>query len=85
MERLRLDYVGELAREAAADPAAGATVVAIGIQPFVMGTPLVPRRCGASWPACKSRGWSGSPTLNRRCSPPVRSSSPRSDKAPACA
>lgn len=39
LERLWLDYVGELAREAAANPDRGATVVAIGIHPFVMGTP----------------------------------------------
>lgn len=39
LERLWIDYVGELAREAAADPAREATVVAIGIHPFVIGTP----------------------------------------------
>jgi allantoinase len=39
LERLWIDYVGELAREAAANPAGDATVVAIGIHPFVMGTP----------------------------------------------
>jgi peptidoglycan/xylan/chitin deacetylase (PgdA/CDA1 family) len=39
LERLWTDYVGELAREAAADPGREATVVAIGIHPFVMGTP----------------------------------------------
>jgi len=39
LERLWLDYVGELAREAAAHPEREATVVAIGIHPFVMGTP----------------------------------------------
>jgi allantoinase len=39
LERLWIDYVSELAREAAADPAAEATIVAIGIHPFVMGTP----------------------------------------------
>ena len=39
LERLWLDYVGELAHEAAADPGREATVVAIGIHPFVMGTP----------------------------------------------
>ena len=39
LERLWIDYVGELAREAAADPAREATVVAIGIHPFVVGTP----------------------------------------------
>jgi len=39
LERFWIDYVGELAREAAADPARPATVVAIGIHPFVVGTP----------------------------------------------
>src|SRR5262249_51028913 len=37
LERLWVDYVGELAREAAADPKREATVVAIGIHPFVVG------------------------------------------------
>lgn len=39
LERLWTDYVGELAREAAADPGREATVVAIGIHPFVVGSP----------------------------------------------
>jgi allantoinase len=39
LERLWIDYVGELAREAAADPKRPATVVAIGIHPFVVGNP----------------------------------------------
>jgi len=39
LERLWIDYVGELAREAEADPARPATVVAIGIHPLVVGTP----------------------------------------------
>ena len=39
LERLWLDYVIELAREAAADPKREATVVAIGLHPFVVGTP----------------------------------------------
>jgi allantoinase len=39
LEKLWVDYVGELAREAAAQPDRPATVVAIGIHPFVMGTP----------------------------------------------
>jgi allantoinase len=39
MERLWIDYVTELAREAQADPGRDATVVAIGIHPFVVGTP----------------------------------------------
>jgi allantoinase len=39
LERLWIDYVGELAREAEADPARPATIVAIGIHPFVVGTP----------------------------------------------
>jgi allantoinase len=39
LERLWIDYVGELAREATANPAREATVVAIGIHPFVVGTP----------------------------------------------
>jgi allantoinase len=39
MERLWIDYVSELAREAGANPGREATVVAIGIHPFVMGTP----------------------------------------------
>lgn len=39
LERLWIDYVGELAREAAVNPESQATVVAIGIHPFVMGTP----------------------------------------------
>jgi allantoinase len=39
LERLWIDYLDELAREAAAHPDREATVVAIGIHPFVMGTP----------------------------------------------
>jgi peptidoglycan/xylan/chitin deacetylase (PgdA/CDA1 family) len=39
MARLWTDYVTELAREAAAYPDRDATVVAIGIHPFVVGTP----------------------------------------------
>ena len=39
LERLWVDYITELAREAKADPQRDATVVAIGIHPFVVGTP----------------------------------------------
>jgi len=39
LERLWIDYVTELAREADADPSREATIVAIGIHPFVVGTP----------------------------------------------
>ena len=39
MERLWIDYVTELASDAAAHPDREATVVAIGIHPFVVGTP----------------------------------------------
>jgi peptidoglycan/xylan/chitin deacetylase (PgdA/CDA1 family) len=39
MERLWIDYVTELAREAETHPDRDATVVAIGIHPFVVGTP----------------------------------------------
>lgn len=39
MERLWIDYVTELAREAESHPEREATVVAIGIHPFVIGTP----------------------------------------------
>ncbi len=39
LERLWIDYVSELAREAAADPNREATVVAIGLHPFVVGSP----------------------------------------------
>lgn len=39
LEQLWIDYVGELAREAESDPEREATVVAIGIHPFVVGTP----------------------------------------------
>lgn len=39
LERLWIDYVTELAREARADPGREATVVAIGLHPFVVGTP----------------------------------------------
>ena len=39
MERLWIDYVTELAGEAAAHPDREATVVAIGIHPFVVGSP----------------------------------------------
>jgi 1-deoxy-D-xylulose 5-phosphate reductoisomerase len=39
MERLWINYVNELAREAEKNPDRGATVVAIGIHPFVVGTP----------------------------------------------
>jgi peptidoglycan/xylan/chitin deacetylase (PgdA/CDA1 family) len=38
-ERQWIDYVSELAREADGDPDRPATVVAIGVHPFVMGTP----------------------------------------------
>jgi allantoinase len=37
--RFWIDYVTELAREAAADPTREASVVAIGLHPFVVGTP----------------------------------------------
>jgi hypothetical protein len=39
LEHLWIEYVGELSREASADPAREATVVAIGLHPFVVGTP----------------------------------------------
>ncbi len=39
MEKLWIDYITELAREAEANPDDDATVVAIGIHPFVVGTP----------------------------------------------
>ena len=39
IETLWLDYVLELASEARAEPARGATAVVIGIHPFVIGTP----------------------------------------------
>ncbi|CAH1671883.1 Polysaccharide deacetylase [Hyphomicrobiales bacterium] len=39
LEKLWIDYVSELAREARVDPEREATVVAIGIHPFVVGTP----------------------------------------------
>ena len=39
MEQLWTDYVGELAREAGSQPDRPATVVAIGIHPFVVGSP----------------------------------------------
>jgi peptidoglycan/xylan/chitin deacetylase (PgdA/CDA1 family) len=39
MERLWIDYVTGLAREAEAHPDREATIVAIGIHPFVVGTP----------------------------------------------
>ena len=39
MERLWIDYVTGLAREAEAHPDRDATIVAIGIHPFVVGTP----------------------------------------------
>jgi allantoinase len=39
LERLWIDYVTELAREAAAAPDREATVIAIGIHPFVIGSP----------------------------------------------
>lgn len=39
LERFWIDYVSELAREAESDPDRPATVVAIGVHPFVMGTP----------------------------------------------
>jgi hypothetical protein len=39
MERLWTSYVNELAREAEKYPERGATVVAIGLHPFVVGTP----------------------------------------------
>jgi len=39
LERLWIDYVGELTREAETHPDREATIVAIGIHPFVVGTP----------------------------------------------
>jgi peptidoglycan/xylan/chitin deacetylase (PgdA/CDA1 family) len=39
MERLWIDYLGELVREAEEDPSREATIVTIGIHPFVVGTP----------------------------------------------
>lgn len=39
LEHLWIDYVTELAREAVTDPGWPASVVAIGIHPFVVGTP----------------------------------------------
>lgn len=39
LEHLWIDYVTELVREAAADPGRDATIVAIGLHPFVVGTP----------------------------------------------
>jgi allantoinase len=39
LERMWIEYVGGLVEEAAADPQREATVVAIGIHPFVVGTP----------------------------------------------
>jgi len=39
LERLWIDYVSELVAEAQADPGGDATVVAIGLHPFVVGTP----------------------------------------------
>jgi allantoinase len=39
LERLWIDYVSELAREAERDSDRPATVVAIGVHPFVIGTP----------------------------------------------
>jgi peptidoglycan/xylan/chitin deacetylase (PgdA/CDA1 family) len=39
LEQFWIDYVTELARETAADPAREASVVAIGLHPFVVGTP----------------------------------------------
>lgn len=39
LERLWIDYIAELAHEAKEDPQRDATVVAIGIHPFVVGTP----------------------------------------------
>jgi peptidoglycan/xylan/chitin deacetylase (PgdA/CDA1 family) len=39
LERLWIDYIDELVREGAADPDGNATFVAIGIHPFVVGTP----------------------------------------------
>jgi peptidoglycan/xylan/chitin deacetylase (PgdA/CDA1 family) len=39
MERLWIDYVTELAKEAQDNPGRDATIVAIGIHPFVVGTP----------------------------------------------
>jgi allantoinase len=39
MEKLWVEYVSELAREAAADPSREAVVLVIGVHPFVFGTP----------------------------------------------
>ncbi|TAJ40447.1 MAG: polysaccharide deacetylase [Reyranella sp.] len=39
LERFWIDYISELAREAERDPGRPAAVVAIGIHPFVVGTP----------------------------------------------
>lgn len=39
IEKLWIDYVSELSHEAESDPTKEATIIAIGIHPFVMGTP----------------------------------------------
>lgn len=39
LERLWIEYITELANKAAADPAREATIVALGLHPFVVGTP----------------------------------------------
>ena len=59
LERLWIDYVTELSREAEADPTRGATVVAIGIHPFVVGTPPVRRHCAVCCKTSNSRSLSG--------------------------
>jgi allantoinase len=39
LEKYWIDYVSELAREAAADPSRAPTIAAIGLHPFIIGTP----------------------------------------------
>ncbi len=39
LEKYWIDYVSELAREAAADPDRAPTIAAIGLHPFIIGTP----------------------------------------------
>jgi hypothetical protein len=72
LERLWLDYVGELVHEAAANPYGDATIVAIGLHPFVVGTPAGAAAMRRILASLQKNDSSGSPTWNQRRRQPER-------------